>query len=205
MLVDPTAPQIHHIIDGIFEETEADAVDEEDVLEDGTEMMIDTQPLNPIPPPTIGPGASTVPMTIPLPPVPPLLSPNASTDPRLIPSPSPGVEMEPFNYVGSYPPYVPQHFGPQRGGSGQEIHMEGSSPVDSVSGAMEDRHPAASQPASQIHQEDHSVPHHGDYMEGLLLSDPPEPPQGPQAIWVGAAAHGDASQNSGPTMPGNNA
>lgn len=204
MLVDPTVPQIHHIIDGIFEETEADAVDEEDVLEDGTEMMIDTQPLNPIPPPTIGAGASTAPMTISLPPVPPLLSPNATTDARLIPSPSPGVEMEPFNYVGSYPPYVPQHFGPQRGGSGQEIHMEGSSPVDSVSGAMEDGNPAAF-PASQIHQEDDSAPHHGDHMEGLLLSDPPEPPQGPQAVWVGAVAPGDGSQNSGPTTTGNNA
>ncbi|KAK1835332.1 SCF E3 ubiquitin ligase complex F-box protein grrA [Podospora conica] len=207
VLGDPNIP-LPHNIDGIFEEAEADAVDEEDVLEDGNEMMIDTQPLlNPNLP--IIDGAAPPTLTLPLPPMPPpLLSPNATTDARPIPSPSPGVEMEPFNYVGSYPPYVPQHFSPQQGGSGQEIHMEGSSPVDSVSGAMDHGHPSRSQPASQQHFEDGDLPlHHPDRMQGLVHSQfpPSDYFEGPETVPVPPASNGDGNLNLGPTRPENSA
>lgn len=81
----PGVPHLHNT-DGAFDEGEADVVDDDDGLEDGSEMVIDTQPLlnnhatglGLNPPPT---GAI---------------------------APPPIAPQTPFSYVAGHPPYVPE-------------------------------------------------------------------------------------------------
>lgn len=196
VIVDPVPPHTLDI-DGAFEEAEPDAVDDEGILEDGTEMVIDTQPLLDPHPSNTPLGASTTSIIIPLPLVPPLLSPNATTDARPIPLPSPGVEMEAFNYVGSYRPYVLQHFAPLRGVSVQDTIMDGSSPVDDAAGVLEDGEPAGIPSGSYPGGAEGypAPPRSPDHMEGL--------PRGPQSAGAAAIYQGDTVQSVGPTLPQN--
>jgi len=95
---------VPHVLaaDAPFDDGEPDTVDDEDVLEDGSEMIIDTQPLLNVH--HNGQGASTAPLTgNPVyPPVPPHLV--------ALPVSAQAQPMNPnmFNYVGGHPPYVPQ-------------------------------------------------------------------------------------------------
>ncbi|KAK0652782.1 hypothetical protein B0T16DRAFT_505470 [Cercophora newfieldiana] len=98
-LLHPAAVPHVHNVDGAFDDTEADAVDDEDVLEDGTEMIIDTQPLL-----QNGQGASTAPLGGN--PVYPAVPPHLSIPPLLAQVQSMNPNM--FSYVGGHPPYVPQ-------------------------------------------------------------------------------------------------
>ncbi|KAM7187678.1 SCF E3 ubiquitin ligase complex F-box protein grrA [Naviculisporaceae sp. PSN 640] len=81
--VAPAAPHLHNPVGG-FDDVEADAGDDEDGLDDGTEMAIDTQPLL---------GTQTG---------------NAMVPPPPPPAPPQGMTANPFGYVGGHPPYVPQ-------------------------------------------------------------------------------------------------
>ncbi|KAK0720259.1 hypothetical protein B0H67DRAFT_483629 [Lasiosphaeris hirsuta] len=85
-----------HNPDSAFEDGEPDAVDDDDALEDGSEMVIDTQPLlgHHDASPTVRPaplGGNSVPQ---LPPI----STQVPTNPN------------PFGYVTGHPPYVPITF-----------------------------------------------------------------------------------------------
>ncbi|KAK3937705.1 SCF E3 ubiquitin ligase complex F-box protein grrA [Diplogelasinospora grovesii] len=85
-----------HNADSTFDDGEPDAVDDDDGLEDGSEMVIDTQPL--LNHQAVGLGVSTAGTgagQIPPPPPPP--PPHAQ--------PANGFA---FGYVGGHPPYVPQ-------------------------------------------------------------------------------------------------
>ncbi|KAK1753291.1 F-box domain-containing protein [Echria macrotheca] len=99
-VLDPAAAHAH--ADGAFDDVEPDVVDDEDVLEDGSEMIIDTQPLLPH-----EPVASTAPLggnpVLPPPPPPP---PHMFTGP-VPPQPGLTVDPGPFNYTGD-PPYHDQ-------------------------------------------------------------------------------------------------
>jgi len=83
----PNIPHLHNA-DGTFDDVEADAGDDEDGLDDGTEMVIDTQPLL-----NHNVGVQTGGDMVPPPP------PPAPTQPT---------NENPFGYVGGHPPYVPQ-------------------------------------------------------------------------------------------------
>lgn len=87
--VAPAAPHLHNPGAG-FDDVEADVGDDEDGLDDGTEMVIDTQPLL-----THTVGAQAGNDAVPPPPPPP-------------PAPTQGTTANPFGYVGGHPPYVPQ-------------------------------------------------------------------------------------------------
>ncbi|GAB1314755.1 SCF ubiquitin ligase complex subunit [Madurella fahalii] len=103
----PGIPHLH-TTDGAFDETEADAVDDDDGLEDGSEMVIDTQPLLDNHGNSLGvfpiEGLDTAPQP---PPVLPIHS--HAHHP---------VNNNPFGYVGGHPPYVPQQILPQDGSTG---------------------------------------------------------------------------------------
>lgn len=84
----PNAPHPHlHNPGGGFDDVEADAGDDEDGLDDGTEMVIDTQPLL-----NHNVGVQTGNDMAPPPP----------------PPPTQGMTADPFAYVGGHLPYVPQ-------------------------------------------------------------------------------------------------
>lgn len=98
----PAAPQLNNVDDGLGE---ADAVDDDDGL-DGSEMVIDAQPL--LNHHNIGlaisqatPGAIPVP-----PPIPPAASHAHPAN------------VNPFGYVGGHPPYVPHQMLSQPGSAG---------------------------------------------------------------------------------------
>ncbi|KAK5656854.1 hypothetical protein OQA88_4402 [Cercophora sp. LCS_1] len=104
-ILDPTASHIHGV-DGGFDE---DAVDDEDVLDDGSEMIMDTQPL--LHPHNHGHGASTAPLTgnpI-LPPPPPPVPMHGMPPPPPLHAQAAQVvgNPEPFSYVVGHGPYVP--------------------------------------------------------------------------------------------------
>ncbi|KAK0727581.1 hypothetical protein B0T26DRAFT_638275 [Lasiosphaeria miniovina] len=91
----PVPPHLHNVDNG-FDDGEVDGVDDDDGLEDGSEMVIDTQPL--LNPHTAGlgipPGAPrAIPIPPPIPTLPSQIQPSISN---------------PFGYVGGHPPYVPQ-------------------------------------------------------------------------------------------------
>ena len=104
-LVDAVMVHGHPTDEGFFE-AEADGVEDDDVLEDGSEMIIDTQPL--LNNHNVGPSASTAPLTgNPVsPPVPPHLVPLPPISAAQVQAANPNM----FNYVGGHPPYVPQNF-----------------------------------------------------------------------------------------------
>lgn len=83
----PNIPHLHNT-DGTFDDVEADAGDDDDGLDDGTEMVIDTQPLL-----NHNVGVQTGGDMVPPPPPPPPTQPT---------------NANPFGYVGGHPPYVPQ-------------------------------------------------------------------------------------------------
>jgi F-box and leucine-rich repeat protein GRR1 len=133
-LVNAQAAPHAHNADGAFDDAEPDAVDDEDVLGDGSEMIIDTQPLL-----QNVQGASTAP-----------LGGNpvfTAAPPHPQPVSAQAQSMAPmFNYVGGHPPYVPQQVrfdesstaSSQANGSpgvGGSDPMELSSPYPSASGS----------------------------------------------------------------------
>ncbi|KAK3326143.1 hypothetical protein B0H66DRAFT_147851 [Apodospora peruviana] len=83
----PNVAHLHNPADSGFDDIEADGGDDDDGIDDGTEMVIDTQPLL-----NHGPGAAAG--LIPPPPPPP-------------PAPAQHINANPFGYVGGHPPYVP--------------------------------------------------------------------------------------------------
>ncbi|KAK4446814.1 SCF E3 ubiquitin ligase complex F-box protein grrA [Podospora aff. communis PSN243] len=131
-LVNAQAAAHAHNADGTFDDAEPDAVDDEDVLEDGSEMIIDTQPLL-----QNGQGASTAPLG-----GNPIFT---AAPPHLQPLSAQAQSMTPmFNYVGGHPPYIPQQVrldepstasGQANGttGVGGSDRMEISSPYSSAS------------------------------------------------------------------------
>ncbi|KAK0636110.1 hypothetical protein B0T17DRAFT_484632 [Bombardia bombarda] len=83
--------------DGGFDDGDADVADDDYGLDDGSEMIIDTQPLLPHHNTGLGAPAGAL-GGEPLPPPPPPPPPPTHT-----------VNGDPFGYVGGHPPYVPQH------------------------------------------------------------------------------------------------
>ncbi|KAL2022404.1 hypothetical protein VTK56DRAFT_5471 [Thermocarpiscus australiensis] len=102
--------------DGGFDEAEVDAVDDDDGLEDGSEMVIDTQPLLHNHTAILGVAPTAVDGIPPAPPVPPIAT---HAEP---------VNTNPFGYVGGHDPYVPEQI--LLHGTGAPAHQGGSNDTD---------------------------------------------------------------------------
>ncbi|KAK4235636.1 hypothetical protein C8A03DRAFT_36510 [Achaetomium macrosporum] len=196
-------PNLLQTGDGGFDDGEADAIDDDDGLEDGSEMVIDTQPLlnnNHNTGLNLNPGGLG---TIPLPPPAPQIPQHDGTV----------TPTNPFHYVAGHPPYIPVpvpfpgepatlntpiaphhvNSGGQQGGNGDGAANEGVANTPSLN-APPSQSPVGQEPATadaNTTQPSHATPIHHAMIDisapGSVLAEHADASNGQQAIHPGGS------------------